>query len=142
MSIAASKRNDRYLLEIIHDDEPFDPRENCNLGKMVCWHRRYGFGDKHDYDKPQDFLRDIVSESLSAKEIITYVKGNKAEGLKLLYNKSAREWELHSYSDFMKKWYVEYSEKAPLNMNDEYLSDAILQEMLTNDFTELAQKKT
>lgn len=42
-------------LTIYRDEDTLSPRENDNLGKMVCWHRRYGLGDKHDYETPRDF---------------------------------------------------------------------------------------
>lgn len=42
-------------LRIMYDDNPCSPREDDNLGKMVCWHPRYALGDKHDYKTPQDF---------------------------------------------------------------------------------------
>jgi hypothetical protein len=28
-----------------HDSDPESPREWCNAGAMVCWHRRYNLGD-------------------------------------------------------------------------------------------------
>lgn len=45
-------------LHIDYDDDPFNPREDDNLGLMLCWHRRYNLGDKHDYETPQDFFED------------------------------------------------------------------------------------
>jgi hypothetical protein len=30
-------------------------RDWDNLGTMVCWHRRYQLGDKHEFKTPQDF---------------------------------------------------------------------------------------
>ena len=44
------KRIGDYLIEIFPDYEPESPREWCNLGKMICFHKRYDLGDKHDYD--------------------------------------------------------------------------------------------
>lgn len=40
----------KYRIKIIQDNDPISPRENDNLGKMVCFHGRYDLGDKHDYD--------------------------------------------------------------------------------------------
>lgn len=37
-----------FDIEIHQDDQPEDPREWDNLGKMVCFHSRYCLGDKHD----------------------------------------------------------------------------------------------
>ncbi len=47
--------NDKYELRIYRDEYAENPREWENMGKMVCWHRRYNLGDKHDYGSPQDF---------------------------------------------------------------------------------------
>lgn len=46
---------DGYNLQVFRDEYAENPREWDNLGKMVCWHRRYNLGDKHDYESPQDF---------------------------------------------------------------------------------------
>jgi len=36
-----------HTIKIIHDPDPESPRDYDNLGTMICWHRRYNFGDKH-----------------------------------------------------------------------------------------------
>lgn len=41
-------------IEIEHHIEPESPREWDNLGVMVCWHKRYELGDKHDI-KSEDY---------------------------------------------------------------------------------------
>lgn len=56
--------NGEYELSIFRDEDAESPREWDNLGKMVCWHRRYALGDKHDFDSPQDFY-----ESAEYKDI-------------------------------------------------------------------------
>jgi len=46
------------------DDHPFNPREEYDhFGRMVCWHRRYRLGDKHDWSSPEDFQRHLKSET-------------------------------------------------------------------------------
>lgn len=44
----------KYKIEIIQDDSPFNPREDDNLGTMVCFHGGYVLGDKHEY-RQQDY---------------------------------------------------------------------------------------
>ena len=40
-----------YRIKIFNDESPESPRTSMdNLGKMICFHRRYNLGDKHDYD--------------------------------------------------------------------------------------------
>lgn len=46
-----SERIGKYLIEVEQDNDPQDPRGDDNLGTMVCFHRNYNLGDKHDYDK-------------------------------------------------------------------------------------------
>jgi len=43
-----------YIMRIFYDDCPTDPREDFNLTKMVCFHKRYNLGDEHDL-KHDDF---------------------------------------------------------------------------------------
>lgn len=38
------------------DTDCSSPRENDNLGTMVCFHRRYTLGDEHSYSDPQEFI--------------------------------------------------------------------------------------
>lgn len=50
MEAVETKRIDNYLIEIFQDQSPESPRTWDTLGTMVCQHRRYNLGDKHDYD--------------------------------------------------------------------------------------------
>lgn len=44
------------------DADPLDPRaEYDHLGQMVCWHRRYSLGDRHDWTDPGDFQTHLKS---------------------------------------------------------------------------------
>jgi len=49
-------------LIISQDDCPESPREWDNLGTMVCFHRHYDLGDKHEFSDPQDFLDYLESD--------------------------------------------------------------------------------
>jgi len=42
------------VLSIIQDVDAEDPRNWDNLGTMICFHRRYSLGDKHDYSCSED----------------------------------------------------------------------------------------
>ena len=53
MCIKANQING-YNVEIHQDENPEDPREWDNLGMMVCFHKRYNLGDKHNY-RSQNF---------------------------------------------------------------------------------------
>jgi len=56
-----------YEIEIVEDQDPFSPREDDNLGTMVCFHGRYSLGDKHaykqgDYSSWDELLKAIEKE--------------------------------------------------------------------------------
>jgi hypothetical protein len=52
-----------YVLEIHQDDCSGDSsRDWDNLGLMVCFHRGYNLGDKHDFATPDDFKRAFSEE--------------------------------------------------------------------------------
>jgi hypothetical protein len=138
---AAVKTGGHYTLRIVYDNDPLNPREDYdNLAKMVCWHRRYNLGDKHEYSEPGDFLRDLVRKTTSEQELISYVKDGKANGLRLQYNRSGREWELQYYDGYGKKWHTETSFGAPLDLKSGVLYDYILDDMGSKDLMEFAQK--
>ena len=48
------KKIGKYLIEVVQDNDPESPRSWDNLGTMVCFHRNYTLGDKHDY-KTENF---------------------------------------------------------------------------------------
>lgn len=47
------------VLKIYYDEDAINPRQDCNLGTMICWHRSYDLGDKHDYCSPNEFRAEI-----------------------------------------------------------------------------------
>lgn len=48
-NLISTYKKDGKVLEIYYDACPQNPREWDNLGKMVCFHKRYNLGDKHNY---------------------------------------------------------------------------------------------
>lgn len=42
-----------YKIKIFRDDNSINPRDNDNLGKMICFHSRYNLGDKHEMNVDQ-----------------------------------------------------------------------------------------
>lgn len=51
--------NHRIVIRYDHDlcDSP---RDWSSFGTMVCWHRRYSLGDRHNHDSPYIFLCDLA----------------------------------------------------------------------------------
>lgn len=59
-------------LKIYQDTDTDSPRDWDNLGRMVCFHRRYNLGDKHDY-KQSDFKSWVELESELMKQGATII---------------------------------------------------------------------
>ena len=51
-----TKTGKTYKLEVSIDNYPENPRKWTNVSTMVCWHRHYSLGDKHDYRNADEFL--------------------------------------------------------------------------------------
>lgn len=51
-------------IKILSEDSPFSPREDSNLGTMVCWHRRYRLGDQQPRESPSEFFSGICGAEL------------------------------------------------------------------------------
>lgn len=58
------------LTAVIRQDEfPENPREWDNLGKMVCWHRRYKLGDEQPKQPFREWLRELAGELVGANDV-------------------------------------------------------------------------
>ena len=53
-------------VEIHADDDCENPREWCNVGTLVCFHRRYNLGDKHDYRESDYGSWDELADAILA----------------------------------------------------------------------------
>lgn len=57
--MATTTRNRR--IRIVQDEDPGDPRKEWdNLGRMVCWHRRYSLGDEQPSESGDEFLWNLA----------------------------------------------------------------------------------
>jgi len=60
-------------VKIFPDEDPSNPRtEWDNLDHMICWHRRYNLGDKHQFSDPQGF-RDFLKSEKGAVVLPLYL---------------------------------------------------------------------
>ena len=61
-----------FNISIEQDLDPINPRESDNLGIMVCFHRRYNLGDKHEFKTGQDFMDWVSGEQVVMLPIYIY----------------------------------------------------------------------
>lgn len=53
----------RHTINIFPDEDSPNPREEFDhLGAMVCFHRRYNLGDRHEFRSPEEFMRFLKDE--------------------------------------------------------------------------------
>lgn len=126
----------RFHLEC--DEEPSNPRYDFdgNIGKMICWHRRYNLGDykENEYIDNEHFLNDMVRTHISEEIIINSVKTKKtSNGLELRYNKKEQLWELWSY-------YFSLPEIIETSSSAQNLVDDIVETMSQWDKWKLLEK--
>ena len=161
MSLVAWKRP--YLLQVMVDDEPENPRgEEDNLGHMVCWHRRYNLGDEHRYENPNDFLKDLVRRTVSGDAILDYVRSGKSDTVRLsesypvpgeggtfdgqMAGKSAEDCmvsgvRVEGYDRHAKEWYEEELFAGGLEEQKQEVVDCLLDRMADQDLLTLARKE-
>lgn len=131
-----------YLLQIMVDDEPMNPRTDWdNFGHMVCWHRHYNLGDEHHFEDSNDLLKQLVRDSVSPDTVIEFVKSGKADRVKLEYDRSAGSWEIRSYDTHFKKWYDEASFPGTLTANRQEIFESLVDTLLNPDLYTLAAEK-
>jgi hypothetical protein len=54
-------KHGNLTIKVTQDDYPGNPREWDNVGKMVCWHRRYILGDEQPTRSPEEYLADLMA---------------------------------------------------------------------------------
>lgn len=130
-----------YRLKIEYDDEPLNPRiDYDNFGHMVCWHRDYNLGDKHEFDEPAEFLKQLVRNTMSADEVIDFVKKGGCDTVKLEYDRSNREWVLSDYDNYFNKWFTEYTFFPKSLKGSDMAKESILDCLPINSLKELADR--
>ena len=72
MSVWESIQYRGHTIEISQDECPSDPREDDNLGTMICFHRRYKLGDEHTFESPEDFLASVQQENIIVLPLYLY----------------------------------------------------------------------
>ena len=89
----------RYLIQ---DNDPFDPRENENLGTMVCFHKRYTLGDKTE----------LNSEMFNGwEEMYDYLIKEKKAVMVLplyLYDHSGISMKVGSFQGYLPQGHAEF----------------------------------
>lgn len=129
-----------YKLKIEQDDMPINPRKDYdNFGHMICWHNRYSLGDEHDFDEPKELLKQMIRDTLTADEVIAYIKKANLDDLRLVYSRSDREWQLQD--EYNGKWFTEYTFFPGTLKGSDMVKECVLEFLPMNALKELADRK-
>ncbi len=52
-----TKKIGKYQIDIFSDDDPENPRNWDNMGSMICFHKRYNLGDKHNFETALEAIK-------------------------------------------------------------------------------------
>ena len=72
-TVLETKKIGKYQIDILPDYNPTNPREDDNLGTMVCFHSRYNLGDKHSYDHLDYNGWDEMKQAITKKENVAII---------------------------------------------------------------------
>ena len=61
-------RKGNYITRTYQEEDPSSPREDDNLGTMVCFHGRYNLGDKHNYKSSDHNSWDEMEKNIIKNE--------------------------------------------------------------------------
>ena len=132
-----------YTVKVEYDEYAGSPRtEWDNLGKMVCFHRRYNLGDVHNYANPYAFLTQLYYDAIrdNGRRLVEFLKQGKAEGARLEYNRSTHDWDLHESFTFGRNepvWRITQSAPKSMLRADSWFMDYMLDALTMQDLLEL-----
>lgn len=88
------QRDGKECAVLVQQDEcPLSPREWDNLDFMICWHRNYRLGDRHDYKEPHDLMQSLARELLTMDELRAAIEDNRTN-LAVRYDEEGNAWEI------------------------------------------------
>ena len=57
-----------FKVYLARDEDPQNPRDDDNVGTMVCWHRNYILGDDQPKERYPEWLRDLAADKVNAND--------------------------------------------------------------------------
>jgi len=73
-----------YVLHMMYDSYPRNPREDDQIGLMACFHPRYDLGDQIDEKDADKFWQHLVRANCSYEDIFSYAYAGKLPGIRVV----------------------------------------------------------
>ena len=128
-----------HTINVNLDEDPLDPRENDNLGTMVCFHKRYLLGDGHNYNQDnynswEELKKAIEKENPNAIILPLYLYDHSGitmntTGFSCKWDSGQVGWVYISREDIRK----EYSCKRITESLKNRVTNYLIQEVKTYD---------
>lgn len=152
MYVASNGTKTAVILQDTDPENPRDPSYQENLGNMVCWHKRYNLGDKHNWDDPIDFAQDLALKNTNWSELLQYIKDGHTKDLRLMPEGEGYQLQYRSMFDNNKwsdmdgfKFPADFSDSAAISKRvwDEAQGEItdVLKEMYTPELIALCKDK-
>ena len=138
---------------IVPDMDPSNPRDpnyQDNITKMVCWHRRYHLGDKHDFKDGKDFALSLAKSCVDLSDVCKYAETNSRAPIRLKEIESDNDMPGNGYFRVEVKgwgpdsWYdtgwIVDKDFSCVNSDDESLED-LLEQLDTDTLLDLVSEK-
>jgi hypothetical protein len=138
-----SKLNDMktYELEIEQDNDPMNPRTDWdNITTMICFHRNYNLGDKHDYKKDNFGSWEELKEQIESDHKVLMIKPLRLYDHSGITISTSNEYPFNDRFDSMMVGWVFITEKQlelmcgkDFDRSEEKLNDIIDSDVKTYD---------
>ena len=100
MYICSNGVKTAVILQDIHAESPREPGYQDNITNMVCWHRRYNLGDKHEYKEPRDFAVAMVEKYLKPQDVFRAMVAGELKDFRLIDNEDGQYYSVESKIGF------------------------------------------
>ena len=120
-----------YLLHVMNDNDPCDPREWDHITTMACFDNRYSLGDDIGNVSPEEFWQGLVREHVSSLEIFLAARNGALDGIRLEMSEEGDDlWDVYE-TCYLAGWqtskeakeYLEYSGIPLLSVADYIMDD-------------------
>lgn len=60
-----------YFISVERDEDPLNPRDDGNIAHMICFHRRYNLGDKHDFEDLNSLVEQLERDKINGDDYVS-----------------------------------------------------------------------
>lgn len=85
-----------FCLRVLVDESPANPRDDCCLATMACFHSRYILGDKIDAKTPGEFWDDLITKHISNSDLASVLQHEETAQFEKYMEEEGVGWDDHT----------------------------------------------